>query len=324
MILLLLSILILIAQAYLGMAEWWVLGSNWLLAGLISYSMTVVLSNQRLIQYNDMRVAPRIWVVLASTMNLAEIHFESPVSPWKLDMMLIGYVALSIIGLYYWQSKQSPIRALCMGGILGCLFWVYAPLLLWIMFPILTFAFCTSWSKHNLSSLITGILTSIWLVYILGFFVIGEERANAYLASFVSAWGRLSYSLPTIKGEGYTGWIYLGGTLLIVIQRIIAGLLVNSFNSLRARSNISLQCTLGIFFIVAMPICWPLGIILISFVMLMLFLLTFNENSPNVNKRLSQIVIGFFLFLGIGEYLIMQLISYIRTIDFPFDYFSFQ
>lgn len=316
MIYILLSIIILIAQAFLGMAEWWVLGCNWIVAGLICLGLTAVLNNQSLVAFNNISVSLKAWVLLASIMNLSAIYVVPTLSLSDLNMSAIGFSGLLMIGFFCWQSKQMPIRALSLGAILGLLTLFYMPSLIWILVPLLIIFHLSSWSKENIFCIVTGLLTLIWINYCLLNFFWDSESANGYILSFVTSWNDMSYGLPDLQDKGYTGLVFLVSTLILLAFYTILGIFSSNFNSLRMRSNVSLQCTICLFLFLLLPTCWSLFLVLSGIAVCIHIILALGNDPTRMMINRAHFFIYFFLFMGIGEYLIVQAIDYISTISF--------
>ncbi len=321
MIYILLSLIILAVQGFLGMADWWVLCGNWLIAGLICLGLTAVLNNQRLIAFNQIMVSVKVWVLLAGLMNLSAIYVASSISIGQLYLIAIGFTALFMTSFFCWQNKQMPVRSLSMGAIVGVLTLLYMPTILWIVVPLLVLVYLSSWSKDNLACIFTGFVTLVWVNYCLLSLCGSDSLANDYLVSFYAAWNSMTYSLPTLVGDGYTGLVFLGVVLLLLIYYVLVGLLSSSLNSLRMRSNVSLMVIVGILILLGLPSCWQLYLVLAGITICIDLLLSIGNEPSKLMIKSANAAIYVVLFLGIGEYLIRLAVDYISTISFslPFE-----
>jgi len=321
MLLLLLSLIILIAQGLLGMADWWVLCSNWIVAGLICMGLTAVLNNQRLMVFSHISVSLKAWVLLAGLMNLSAIYVAPSVTLGQLYLSAIGYAGLFMTSFFCWQSKLMPVRSLSLGALVGLVTLLYAPSLLWIIFPCLALFHLSSWSKDNLACVLTGFVTMVWINFcLLNLFGSGTS-ANGYIFSFATCWSELTYGLPTLIGEGYTRWIFLLSVIGLMIYYILLGLLSSNLNSLRMRSNVDFQVVMGILMVVALPSCWSLYLVLTAITICIHLLLSLGNEPSHAMIKFANVALGFVFFLGLGEYLIRLVIDYISTLSFslPFD-----
>lgn len=321
MIYILLSIIILVAQGFLGMADWWVLGSNWILAGLICLGLTAVLNNQRLVAFSNLSVSIKAWVLLSSIMNLSAIYVSPSLSLLEVDMAAIGYTGLFMVGFFCWQSKQMSVRSLSMGAILGLLTLFYMPSLLWIIIPLLMLFHLSSWSKDNLACIITGLLSMVWVNYCCISLFGDDAHANDYISSFVTGWNELTYGFPDLMGDDYTRWIFIPTLLLLLAYYIMVGLLSSNLNSLRMRSNVSLLVMTNFLMLIALPSCWQLFLTLAAITICIHMILDLGNEPSRLARKCAHFAIYFFLFLGIGEYLIRLAYDYVSTISFslPFD-----
>lgn len=319
MILLLFSLIILVAQGLLGMTDWWVLGSNCVVAGLVCGGLTMVLNAQRLVAFNHLSVGLKAWALLTNIMNLSAIYVASSLSVWQVDVLVVGFAGIFMMGSYCWQSKRMPVRSLLLGAIIGLLTLFYIPTLLWIVFPLLILYYCLSWSKDNLACLLTGLVSLVWINYCLLSLFHGD--ANGYILSFATSWTDMTYGLPTLLGDGYTKWVFLGATVFLLFNYILLGLFSSNLNSLHMRSNVSLQVVVGLLMLSLLPSCWQLFIVLIGVSICLDMLLALGNEPSRRMVRWADIAIGLFLFMGVGEYLIRLLIDYVSTLSFslPFD-----
>jgi len=321
MVLLLLSLIILVAQGFLGMADWWVLSSNWIMSGLICMCLTAVLNNQHLLAFNHISVCFKAWVLLASILNLSAIYVEPSLSQGQMFLSSFGYAGLFMAGFCCWMDKQMTVRALLLGAIIGLLTLAYIPSLLWIIIPIMILIYTASWSKDNLACIFTGLVSIIWINYCLMHICSGEANANSYIISFASTWGSMSYGMPILVNSGYTGWCFLAFAIVWMVIYIILGVLLSNLNSLRIRSNISLVVMVSILTLMILPSCWQLFLALIGITLCIHLLLSLGNEPTRVMIKWSDTAIYSFLFMGIGEYLIRLIYDYISTISFtlPFD-----
>lgn len=319
MVYILLSLIILVAQGFLGMADWWVLGCNWIVAGLICLSLTAVLNNQRLVAFNNLSVSIKAWVLLSSIMNLSAIYVAPELTLAQVELMAAGYSALFAVGSFCWQNHQMPVRALLMGAILGLLTLCYMPSLILVIIPLLVFFHCLSWSKDNLACLFTGFVSMVWVIYCI--LSLGGGDANGYILSFATVWSSVTYSLPTLLTEAYTRWFFIASMLLLAVFYIMVGLLSSNLNSLRMRSNVNLHVMVGMLMLVLLPSCWQLLLTLIGITIGIQLMLDLGNDPSHLTRKFAPVAICLFLFMGIGEYLIRLLIDYVSTITFslPFD-----
>ena len=325
MFLLLLSLIIVVVQGFLGMADWWVLGSNWLLAGAISMGLTFVLSNQRLAVNNVLAAGVKAWVLLSCVMNLTAIHLVPAFGLLYQDVLLVGFTALIVIGLLCWQDKQIPLRSLGMGMVIGVMTLCYSPTLLWLLFPLLIYYHCSSWSFHNLCCLLSGLLTLVWIAYCFLFLGISEDAANSYIFHFFADWRGMHFSLPdlvstvpdlSVGTAGYTAPVFLLGSILCLLCFIFFGLLSSSFNSLRMRSNVMLYSVAGLLLLIGMSTCWPLFIVLTAIIISLHLLLALGNEPSRMVRLIVNFSLGSYLFLSLGEYLIRLSVAYLSTLTF--------
>jgi hypothetical protein len=316
MLFLLLSILVIVAQGLLGMADWWTLSSNWLLAGLINFLLAALFTNQHLISFNNRRYLIYSWVVMASILNLSAICLESEVEQGKQQLLVIGFASMLALSFTCWQQKDIPAKSLLLGIIIALLTLCYIPSLLWIVWLIIILSLLLCYSTHNLYCLLSGIVMGVWALYCLLFLFLGEEEADAYLLGFVNQWSDLTYDLPTFLYEGHTRWIFplfLLGTIAVFL---FINLMQSSMNSLRERSIYSSIGWITVPLLLLLPTDWALYLSLSAVLLSIHILLSLcNEHSLS-SLRGYNLLVSLFLLLGAGEPLLSLLIDYIQTIDF--------
>lgn len=316
MLFLLLSILIIVAQGLLGMADWWVLCSNWLIAGMLSSLLAMLFTNLHLISFNNRAYLIYGWVLLASTMNLSAICLDSDVEQWQQDLLVAGFAGLLSLAFTCWQQKDIPVKALLLGIIVAFLALFYIPALLWVSFVIIVLSLLLCYSTHNLYCILSGILIGVWVLYCLVFLCLGGEEADNYIAGFAFRWDELTYGMPDFLYEGQTRWIYPLFMVIIVGGFLIINLMQSNMNSLRERSIYSSLVWITMPLLLLLPTNWALYLNLCTVLMLVHLLLSLGNEHSNTSLRGYKLLLSLLLFLGAGEPLLILLIDYVQTIDF--------
>lgn len=299
-ILLLLSIVIIMIQGFLGLADWWILGSNWILAGLVILALIMAFDHERIAGFNNGALFQKAWVLLASLLNLNAIYLQPSLDWWKQDLISIGFVALISVGLGCWQYGNKPVRMLVFGLIVAIMACIYSPMIFSFLFVVLLLILMSSYTTRNVLSLLSGIVTTTWLIYILTTVFFGSEAEKTLVSNFVDSW-RLNYQLPVFTGDVTAGMIVIGMVVFFIFLYAVGGMLVDNLNSLRIRSSITVQCILCFVLILAMPSCWSLYVSLASISLCVNLIFALNGRPGRREVTFARIMLACVMVAGIGE-----------------------
>lgn len=320
MIYLLLSLIILIVQGILDMADWWVLGSNFMLSGLLCIGAAGAIVNQRLVNFNSYKVIFQCWAVLSVILNLTAIHVTPTITQGQQALLLIGFDTLLILSVNFWQQEEMPIRSILIGLVLGLMSSYYTPILLWLPLPLLLFFNMSCLSIRNVCSAITGFVTAIWLWYF--FYAMTAQPSDpSYVSLVLQGFDLFCYDLPQISSTGYTGWILLAAVPVTSVSYITGSYLNGQHDSLRMRSVISNINLVSLYSLLLLPSNWTLYLILTAFNMVIHAFITLGNDANRPTQRNIAFWTIFFLLIGIAEPLIRMVIDYCSTIhiELPFD-----
>lgn len=320
MIYILLSLIVMVVQGILDMADWWVLGSNFVLATMLVGAVSWTLNAQGLFNFTHPDIVSKAIAALAGTMNLGAICLAEEMPWWQFDLLMAGGTALLLIGSLCWQSKNIPVPTLLLGLLVGLLTPVYLPTLLWLVTVLTILMHCYCLSARNLACVGSGLLSGIWVVYCLTFWLDGSQAADGYLLSFANGWDTaLSYELPDVTYDGATGWLFPLAVLVLSLTHTAIGFFMGNYNSLRMRSNVTVHSSISLLCLVLMPTCWPLFLALAVVSAIFLLFLSMSDELARTTRRLSTLFTALILLVGIGEPITLMLIDFLSGITWPWE-----
>lgn len=317
---LLASIIILVTQGFLGMADWGILVSNWFIAGLVSAIAAGSLSAERIFNFNSLPCIFHSWTLLASVMNLVAIHIQTELEWWQMWLLMSGIGVIMVICTSIWQARDLTARSLALGIIISILTLIYVPSVLWLVLVIIGLTMLSSFTMHSFYALISGFVTGVWLCYIILELSSGG-LGDTYILSFIDDWDNLTVDWPQIQSSGWSGWIMVGICSIIFFVYMTVRLYRSSFSSLRMRSISLWLCCLALAFILLLTFDWALYLLLISVVMMIHLLLVLGNDPDQLARKGYYTILYVLLVLGVAEPLILMGYDYLSTIsiELPFD-----
>ncbi len=297
-------------QGYLGLASWWVLWSNWVLAAVITLCVVMVFDHERLAGFKNMQLFEKGWVMFAAMMNINACYIEPEIAWWQQDLLLVGYTALLSVGIGCWQNADIPVRCLLFGVIIALMSCIYPPSILGLILVLIFLFYLHCFSLRNVVSVLSGLLFAYWMIYVAETLWLSPETQEELFLYYQESWQSLSYGLPTFSKEGYTGIIFIAGSIILFLHNAIFGFLSDNLSSLRLRSNVMLQSTFILVLIPVMASCWSfyLTLCLLTVCIHMLFSLSYQPQRLAINS--ARAVLFCYLAAGIAEPLIRMAWEY--------------
>ncbi|MCR5395026.1 MAG: hypothetical protein K6E86_06515 [Bacteroidales bacterium] len=311
-----LSILFIVVQGLLDLADWWVLGSNWVLAGVISSGLTTYLISQHLMGFNNRNCMLEGWALLSAILNLSAICIVPEVEWWRATVIECGFVGLLMLGISCWQQTELPGRSLVCGLVVAVLSALSLPSVAGLAVVVICMAHLLCFSWHNVYVLLSGMLIGVWLIYCSLSLGIDIEAGNAYMIRWVEGWSELRYGLPIVHAAGITPWLYMAIVPISLLFYVIISFMQGTMSSLRLRSLFMMLSSLSILLILIMPGSWTICMALGGTVLLSHLLFTLGNNSTGFLRHFLSVQIYFYLILGIAEPVIRLSVIYIQSIDF--------
>lgn len=320
LIYILLSLIVMVVQGILDMADWWVLGSNFVLAAAIVGVVAWTLNAHGLFNFAHTDVIPRVIALLAGVMNLSAICLADDLPLGRIDLLVVGFAVVLLLGVTCWQSSSLPVHALSLGLVVSLLTPLYLPSLFWLGIVLLVLLHCACLSLHNAACVVTGLLTGVWVIYCLMAWWADGALADNFLLSFLFGWDdELHYSWPVIMADGLTPWLFLVLVVGLTLGSAVVGLFLGSYNSLRMRSNVMLHTNLGILLLVLMPTCWPMYLTLATISIIFQIFLAMSDEFSRQARRLTTVIAVVVLLLGVGEPLLLMAIDFLRGVTWPWE-----
>lgn len=302
MYLVLLSIVIMAIQSILGLADWWVLGSNWILAALVILGLILAFDHERLAGFNNGTLFQKGWILLASMLNLNSIYLTPELAWWKQALLAIGYASLISVGIGCWQSTNKPARCLLFGLIIALMSCIYGPMIFCLFIIALMLIFLSSYSTRNVLSIFSGIVFSCWIIYCIITLCFGADTETRLIQNFIDTWQSLSFSWPPIRfTENYTGIVYVCMSIFYFVIYALGGFIVENLTSLRIRSNITFQSTMCLIYALIMPSCWTLIMLFASISLCIQLIFALNEHPNRTAILWARFMLICYLVAGVGE-----------------------
>ena len=305
MYLIILSIVIILIQGFLGLADWWVLGCNWILSALAMLGLVLAFDHERLAGFNNGSLFLKGWIVLTSFMNINHIYIQQDMEWWKQSLIILGYVSMISVGIGCWQSVNKATRSLLFGMIIALMSIIYAPMLVNILIVILLFIYLSSYSNRNIVGLFSGVIFTCWIVYALATIFGGSEGESQLIQNFVDQWSHLRYGLPAFtKPDTYTGIVLICMAAFCFFIYSLGGFIAENLNSLRVRSNISFLSTLLLLYILILPAGWSLYLNIGAVTLCAQLIFALNDHPTRSAVIAARIMLISYLVVGIAEPLI--------------------
>lgn len=320
LIYILLSIIVMVVQGILDMADWWVLGSNFVLAAALVGAVAWMLNAHGLFNFAHSDIVARVIALLAGVMNLTAICLADDLPLANIDLLIVGFAVVLLLGVTCWQSSSLPVHALMLGLVVSLLTPLYLPSLFWLAIVLLVLLHCACLSLHNAACVVTGLITGIWVIFCLMTWWASGDVADDFLLSFLVDWDdELHYGLPVIVADGLTPWLLLVFVIGLTLSSVVIGLFMGNYNSLRMRSNVTLHTNLGVLLLVLMPTCWPMYLTLATISIIFQIFLSMSDEFSRRARRLTSVVAAIVLLLGAGEPLLLMAIDFLSGVTWPWE-----
>lgn len=244
-LLILLSALLIVGQIFLTDADFIILGTNWLMAGVLATGIWYLMGKFHLGEVSEGRAIAITWPLMSVAQNFAYLYFD-PNYPFYLGQIyLLILLFIIMLILSTWQELYSTPRNLCIGLLIGLIATSFPHAILWLlMVPLITFHMRSA-SPRNVFSILTGAVLGAWIAYFLLFVLRSPEAADAMLFNFSTIIDFPDY-LATINNFSLWQWLYLSILTLMVIIYSFSAMLLGTGHSVRASASIMLISTLSI------------------------------------------------------------------------------
>lgn len=244
-LLVLLSALLIVGQISLADADFIILGTNWLTAGVLATGVWYLMGRFHLGEVSEGRAIAITWPLMSAAQNFAYLYFD-PQFPFYLGQIyLLVLLFIIMLILSTWQELHSTPRNLCIGLLIGLIATSFPHAILWLLLvPLITFHMRSA-SSRNVFSILTGAVIGAWIAYCLLFILKSPESADAMLFRFSSIIDFPDY-YATFSSFSLWQWLILSILTLLVIVYSFSAMLLGTGHSVRASASIMLISTLSI------------------------------------------------------------------------------
>ncbi len=264
--LILLNLLVMVVQAYLGEVGWQQLLAHWLVAGVLTGLFAVVLHNNRYVASGTpfVKLFSHGWVLMTLMLNLCSACLVAEHVWWQPCLYLVGFALIVMGGYHCWQTDNCPLMCLGIGAMLGLLTLVSPLALSGLLVGIVLLMHMRSFSLRNVCSIVSGLLTVMWLIYATLFLAVGESAGSAYLQSLTDPAVWATPSRPVLVLDRPTDYVFLFGTAFILLVFLVIGYLNTGSGNLRTHAAVKFLGTLSVLCLLTVPLAWPLYVPLLS------------------------------------------------------------
>lgn len=246
MLLIIASLVLTLAQIYLGQGEQMTLLANWAGSGFLAFGIWSILSRFHLSQEGHSQAVYISWPILATSINLT-VCTMGATRPWAELLSLASVLIILTLGLSTWQQKRAPWPFLYTGLLTGAMSLYQIRFLLFLVLIFVFFYHMRSWSWRNFWSLITGTIMGFWGAYVACFALRSEAVADQMVLSALSA-TELRLEIPQLD---LWQWLFVGLLLVEMMFFAITGLFRNLGTSIRTHASILLLTTLSLLQVIA-------------------------------------------------------------------------
>jgi len=174
---------------------------------------------------------------MPSTITPAMENRRESLPSWLLLLALGGQLLCLALMLRTWQRRHAPLAYLSIGLIIGFLSTLHPHFLFWLLLLPSAFYQMRSFSWRNLWSALTGVIVSVWIVYVVTFLIADEASADKMLLSYSTF---MSFDLPDLRSMGLWTLLYFALFSIPAMFLAIAGILPGSGDSVRTHSSMAL------------------------------------------------------------------------------------
>lgn len=221
---------------------------NWVMAGILSAGIWHIVSRFSLDGGVNVRAFAISWPLLSLTMNFSYCYFARTDLLFKNIAQLFAMLAILTLFMSLWQRRQSILKHLLIGLIIGLVSTIIPHTLVWLLLLPIASYFMRSWSARNMFSAITGALLGIWFSYCGIALWQGLSAADEMILQYNIIVQEDDIRL-LVQGMGLWQYLFLGFTAVLLIVYSASALFVNT-GSIRSSASIQLIATLSMMLIV--------------------------------------------------------------------------
>ncbi|MDO4497781.1 MAG: hypothetical protein Q4B58_08150 [Bacteroidales bacterium] len=301
----LLSIVMVFVQIWLGHVPTWMLVSNWLLAGAASYILWDCVDRYRLgrVVMRGSVIVP--WIMMASMANFCCVCFSDRFLAVENYLALICFLFMIRVSMSIWQKDDAVQSLVWEGLMIGAMSAFFPGMLLWLSIVPLQIIFMRCATRKNLLVVISGMLLGIWCSFCYFFFWGGEgsllEMADRYRSLLVVEWDPNLVSLWQ--------WVSVGVVLFLTIFYCIVTVMLNVSNTIRAQSinHLLCICQIMVLLFTLLDMAHLPVYMLLQTMLLGLHLIVILANSRGyLSEWWTLSLILFYMALSVGPYLPSQ------------------
>lgn len=232
--LLLLSVVVLFAQMFLGEVPATHLWLNWGISGGLGLALFEAIDRFRMgrTMHRGLMIIP--WLLMAVTLNLGATLFPQADGFGSQKLILSGFVVVFLLSLGGWQQTQSTVHWIGFGLVLGLLAAFYPQAIEWLLFLPAALFQMRSLTVRNLWAALTGLLSGLWVDFCWVYFVGEPDGWRQFFLPFHNLVDVISVDFLTFS---VWQWIYVGSLLTLWVSYMLLGLFSNPAGSLRAHAS---------------------------------------------------------------------------------------
>ncbi len=310
--LIILNILVMVIQAYLGEVGWQLLLAHWLVAGVLTGLFVVVLHNNRYVASGTpfIKLFSHGWVLMTLMLNLGSACLVAEQEWWQPCLYLAGFALIVAAGYHCWQTDSCPLMCLGIGAVLGLLTLVSPLALSGLLVCIVLLMHMRSFSLHNVCSTVSGLLTIVWLVYAVLFLAVGESAGSAYLQSLTDPAVWATPSWPVMVHDRPTDYAFLLGTAFLLLVFLAVGYLFAGSGNLRTHAAVKFLGTLSVLSLLMVSLSWSLYMPLLS-ISVAVWVMFALGNGISGASGACGLVVGFYMLTSVLEPAVRYIITII-------------
>lgn len=233
------SIITTLVLMLFGMGNHIMLWFNWASAGILSLIIWNSISRFNLQGGSELKAFGISWPLITAGFQFSYCYFPATESYYKTAPQVIAMMLMISVTMSLWQRRQSTLKCLLLGFIIGLISSVVPHAILWLLlFPIACY-YMRCWSARNMLSALTGAAFAIWIAYCSHYLLEASSEANQMLHAYAAIVRDEDYVTPFLN-LGLWQWMYMGITLLLLVVYSISGLLLGAGQSVRTSSSIQM------------------------------------------------------------------------------------
>lgn len=298
--LVLLSIVAITIQIFMGGADWVLLTSNWGISGIMSFLLWDFAEKYKLGRNVGQWLIAVPWVLLSATFNYCQRWLILDLPIWKYFLVFGVFYLIWYQGLRAWAETYSSGRMLFIGILIGLLSIFFPEAIFWLVFTLFIIYHMRIFSVRNLMSVISGVLLGIWfylcIAYTLGFSNILSDLIENYTF-------RLELQMNKILVPDVWTWIVLVFTSLLIVVYLLRGMIPGSGSNLRSHASMMMTSTLSLLTVALMVLDFthldlylPIEVLMLSFQMI----ISLSDNNSSVNEWWALSVLVLALLISVG------------------------